>query len=132
MKVHVEGPECSGCIEKLKSAHPFMRGWFTRAKARHINLHVSCAFRNMEDQNRAYKDGTSKLSWPNSPHNNTKDGNPCSLALDVFLINEDGEARFPPLFYAKLNEENQAAREPIRWGGTFKTLGDFNHFEMRA
>jgi hypothetical protein len=131
MRVHKEGPECSGCSEKLKQAHPFMREWFFRKKKTYENLHVYRVWSDKEEQDRYFKEGSSKLPWPKSPHNYVRDGRPCSLALDVFLINEDGEARFPPLFYAKLNEENERDREPIRWGGTFKTLRDANHFELR-
>ena len=64
-----------------------------------------------------------------SPHNRTEDDKPCSLALDLFVLSVEGVALWPPMFFAKLNTENELQREPVKCGIKFKELGDANHFE---
>jgi hypothetical protein len=131
MRLHHEhGPVCPLCTEKLKTAHPLLVAWFQRVKARHINAHVSWAYRGPEDQEKAFKEGKTKLHYPDSKHNNMFNGKPCSLALDLFILDEDGVARFPGLWYAKLNVENEANKEPIFWGGRFKSFGDLDHWQL--
>lgn len=127
---HEHGPECLRCNELLQDAHPELVAWFKRAKARYVNVHISCSFRNSTEQNKAFAEGKSQLRWPKSKHNNTENGRPCSLALDLFLIDEDGLARFPPLFYAKLNADNERDREPIEWGGKWTKFKDLVHFQL--
>lgn len=127
---HESGPECPNCKEKLKQAHPDIAAWFRRVKARYVNVHISDSFRNMAAQNKAYETGHSRLRWPKSKHNHMEQALPCALALDLFLIDEDGLARFPPLFYARLNADNERDREPIEWGGTWKTFKDMPHFQL--
>ncbi len=82
------------------------------------------------DQNKCVSEGKSKAVWPTSPHNAMRDKKPCSKALDLFQIDEDGIARWVPIFFAKLNAENLANLEPLIWGGEFKTLGDSCHFQL--
>lgn len=109
-----------------------MSSWFKRLKSRYPNVHVSWAYRGADDQDRFFKEGKSQLRYPLSAHNATLYGKPCSRALDLFQIDEDGVARFSEPFYAKVNDENEAAQEPITWGGTWKSLGDKDHFERKA
>lgn len=128
---HKDGPVCNGCEMKLAGAHEYLGPWFRELKKRYPNAHISWGWRGHDDQERFFLEGKTKLHFPNSPHNLVRDGKPCSMALDLFLINEDGEATFPPLWYAKVNLENEAARLPILWGGKWKTLGDGDHFEYQ-
>lgn len=127
---HEAGATCTLCASKLLTAHPYLRDWFESVKIRYPNVHISWAFRGEEDQNRMKADGKSNASFGSSPHNHMENGKPCSLALDLFLLDEDGVARFPPLFYAKLYSDCKRDMDRIRWGGTFKKLLDQNHFEM--
>lgn len=128
---HESGPECPNCNEKLKQAHPDIAAWYRKVKFKYVNVHISWSFRNMADQNRAYSEGKSQLRWPKSKHNHMEQALPCALALDLFLIDEDGLARFPPLFYARLNADNQRDHEPITWGGSWDKFKDFDHFELK-
>jgi hypothetical protein len=129
---HTAGVECEACDEKLLQAHPFMRSWFkNKVKAKYVNCHISWSWRGKSDQNKFYADGKTKAMWPNSPHNQVVDEKPCSYALDLFQIDEDGIARFSQLFYARINAENETARLPVRWGGKFKSIGDADHFEYK-
>jgi hypothetical protein len=129
---HAAGAECPLCDFKLKQAHPYMVDWFHSLKKKYINVHVAWAWRDQTDQNQCFLDGKTKLQWPFSPHNHMKDDQPFSLALDLFQEDEDGVARWSKPFFTKVNDENEAANEPIRWGGKFKTLGDSNHFQYNA
>lgn len=127
---HTDDEVCLLCEQKIMTAHPFMADWFRRVKKRYRNAHVSWAWRGPADQNRMKAEGKSNAEFGKSPHNHMVDDRPCSLALDLFLLDEDGLARFPPMFYAKVNSDNERDREPIKWGGKFKSFGDANHFEM--
>lgn len=99
-------------------------------KEKYKSLHISCGFRSKADQDKAFRDGKSQLKWPDSKHNNQLvNGKPLSLALDLFqLVN--GKAEFNKAFMNTLNKESAASYE-LRWGGEFKSLGDYCHFELR-
>jgi hypothetical protein len=128
---HTEDPVCPLCEEKLRTACGYMAKWFREKKAKYRNLHVSWAYRGPEEQEKAFQQGASSVHYPHSKHNYTVDGDPFSLALDVFQITEDGEAVFSHKFCELLHKENLEAKLPIRWGGTFKLKkgSDGTHFE---
>jgi peptidoglycan L-alanyl-D-glutamate endopeptidase CwlK len=50
-----------------------------------LPVHVICGHRNKEDQDKAFKEGNSKLEFPNSKHNKKP-----SLAVDV--VSGDGRS----------------------------------------
>lgn len=122
---HDDSENCGLCFAKLREAHPYLVSWFWRKKKQHPNMHVSWAYRNAEDQNEAFAEGKSKLKYPQSCHNKQP-----AQALDIFLIDNDGMARFPVKFYTLLNAENEAESLPLQWGGTFKSLGDYDHWQL--
>lgn len=129
---HTDGPSCPLCEEKVLTAHPYMQGWFKLVKERYPDCHVSWAYRNKKDQDRAFSEGKSNRKFPLSPHNYRIKGEPASLALDLFQINDDNQALFNPKFYARVAEWSNAQDHKIRWGGHFKTIGDACHFEFTA
>ena len=110
-----------------------MGAWFAKIKEAFPSVHISCAYRDAASQNAAFKEGKSKLTYPNSPHNqiNTQ-GQPASRALDLFNLSIEGLATFPPAFYAAIANycERESNGAKIKWGGTFKILGDSNHFQL--
>lgn len=122
---HANGLLCERCASKLLQAHPIMSDWFKFVKTKFSSAHISWSFRDEKNQNEAFEKGLSKLKWPDSMHN--KMG---SRALDLFELGEDGKAYFHSDWYQKINEETLNAALPIRWGGTFKTFKDMDHFEM--
>lgn len=133
MTHHTDEEKCPKCWELLETAHYYLVMWFWKLKARHPSAHIACAWRSQAEQNRAVADGKSQLPWPKSAHNHMNaDGQPESLALDLFQIDDDGVARWSPTFMAKVNAENEEDREPLLWGGTFKTLGDSCHFQYKV
>lgn len=117
MAFHNEGPTCAGCNSKLELVHPKMQAWFHDMKKRFIGMHISHGFRNKEEQNELFAKGLSKLTFPKSKHNHVENGRGCSKALDVFLIDEDGTARFTKQFGVKLQQINEEERLGLRWGG---------------
>lgn len=130
MSHHTDDPICPLCSDKLLTAHDYLGSWFAGVKKRYPNVHVSWGFRDAQAQEQAFLDKKTNCHFPKSPHNNMKDGKPYSLALDLFMIDEDGQAKFPPLWYAKLNAENENTGEPLLWGGVWKKLGDSDHYQV--
>lgn len=131
MSHHTSDPVCPLCEEKLKTAHPEIARWYRNdVKASYPNAHVAWAYRGKEDQERAFQEHRTKCHYPDSPHNRMVEGRPESLALDLFQIDEDHRALFNPIWYAKLSDECEQKKLPIQWGGTFKTLGDYDHFQL--
>lgn len=55
----------------------------------------------MVDQNGEVVKGSSKVRWPNSTHNYTHNGQPCSLALD-FFFEVDGKTAYPPVYMERV------------------------------
>lgn len=131
---HTKEIICPSCEEKLKTANAYLCTWFLESvKPMYPDCHVSWAFRGMEDQEKAFKDGKSKLHFPLSLHNYTDEkGYPRARAIDLFQIDEIGRAVFSRKFYSLINDDIKKAELDIKWGGEFKSLGDFDHFEMIA
>jgi hypothetical protein len=124
-KVGIEG--CPGCEERLEDAHPTLKQWFNEMKSKNHTLHCSWVFRDEASQNAAFANGDSKLNWPRSKHNKLP-----AEAIDVFQIRPDGRAAFDPIFCATLNAVSIKRGYKLRWGGSFKSLGDSGHFELIA
>ena len=130
MNHHTDDPVCPLCEFKLKTAHPYLGEWFRRLKIKYPNSHISWAWRGQADQEAFFTAGKTRCHFPHSKHNFMKGALPYSLALDLFQLDEDGNARFSPLWYAKVNAENEADKEPIIAGITFKSIGDGDHFQL--
>ena len=127
---HVEGTDsCGGCEARLKECHQYMRDWFEWVKKAHSTVHVSWGFRDEQSQNDAFASGASTLRWPLSKHNRMNGNTPESAAIDIFEI-INGVAKFDPILCAKIAEESADNGWGLRWGGTMKSLGDNNHFEL--
>ena len=122
---HTSDPECSLCEQKLSLAHPELVKWFHDLKGRHPDVHVSWSFRDAASQTQAFKDGTTKLQFPQSAHNKQP-----AMALDIFQIDDTGKGKWDPVFCAKVNEESLSLGYALKWGGQWKSLGDNDHFEL--
>lgn len=130
---HLEGASCPLCEEKLAEAHPELVKWYRKkVKAFKPEAHISCSYRGEADQAQAVQEGKSRLAFPHSPHNKTgPDGKPEARALDLFVL-EGGLARFPSLWYTAIAATAVMAKDPILWGGTWKKLGDLDHFQLEV
>jgi hypothetical protein len=130
MHHNVDDPVCWSCENKAQQAHPYLIGWFHDIKKKYPTIHIAWSYRGVEDQERLFLEKETLAHYPNSKHNYAINGKPCSLALDLFLIDADGVGRFPWPFYKKLADENLAERLPIEWGGNFVDIKDGDHFEV--
>lgn len=120
---HTSDPVCALCEQKLEQAHLELGSWFRDLKSRNPNVHVSWSFRDQASQEQAFSDRKTKLHFPLSAHNKTP-----ALALDLFQINDKGQAIWEPVFMAKVAQESPA----LKWGGNWKSLGDNDHFEINC
>ncbi len=121
---------CTTCELKLEEADPILVGWFWNMKLKYPDLHVAWSYRGEADQHADFLSGKSKLDYPNSKHNNTVNGKPSSLALDVFTLDSAGVAHFNPDFYEQLNEDTIAEGYKITWGGSWQTFKDLDHYQI--
>lgn len=124
---HTQGSECEGCNERLKQAHVLLQSFFYQLKEISEDVHVSHVFRDEADQNAAFESGASKLKWPNSKHNRIP-----AEAIDIFQIDSKGKAVFDPRFCHEAYKLSLRLGFDFRWGGQFKTLGDYGHFEIKS
>jgi peptidoglycan L-alanyl-D-glutamate endopeptidase CwlK len=118
---------------RLESAHPDLRRWAERLILRFDHT-VVCAHRGEEDQEEAFRNGKSKVHYPDSRHNVYP-----SLALDLApwdayrgVIDWDHPKRFILLAGMGL-ELAQSMELPITWGGdwdcdTFMRDHDFKDY----
>lgn len=111
-------------LEKA-TLHPKLRGICDEA-IKYVDFAITKGHRDKADQNRAFKDGHSKAEWPDSEHNKLP-----SRAMDLFPAPYDWKniESFRVLADLILGIAKRRGIK-LRWGGTFKTLRDFPHFEL--
>lgn len=124
--------DCPSCGEKLKQAStPLAEIFINVIKPVFKDCHISWSWRDEKTQNEAFAEGKSKLSWPNSKHNNMGPNNiPLALALDLFRLNSNGMASWEWKYFNEIAQLLLTNAEPIKWGGQWTTLGDADHFEL--
>lgn len=131
MSFHNGGISCNGCETLLNNAHPNFRAWFYKRKNKFPDLHIAVTYRDEKTQNDAVAEGKSRLKFPQSAHNWTHKGSPCSRAVDIFQINKDFPGgKWDGIFCAQINDLNKQEKEALFWGGEWKTLGDNDHFQF--
>lgn len=121
---HTSDALCPLCEEKLTLAHPLLTEWYRTVKTKFPEVHVAWSFRDREAQEAAYEDGKTKLHFPYSAHNEEP-----AAALDLFQIIKE-QAIWDRKFLYEIHKLNQNDFPNIVWGGLWKTLGDFDHFEL--
>lgn len=127
---HQKGSICPSCEEKLREGHPTLGYAFHTLKEHFPEVHLSWVFRDQVYQDQAYIEGKSKLKWPQSSHNAMRGKKPCSRAMDLFRLMEDGTAHFEEGWYKLIWKLAQELDLPLLWGGNFLTLADSNHFQL--
>lgn len=124
---------CDHCHSKIGELHPLMGQYALSIIHMFPQCHISCAFRDKLSQNAAYRDGKSKLQYPNSKHNKTDTrGEMCSEAIDLFRLGDDGKAYFDVETYKNIWTYCMHEGMLITWGGTWKTFKDHPHFELKS
>lgn len=124
---HIENVfHCPLCEAKLLQAHGDLVKWFHEVvKPNFPDMHVSCSYRDKEAQEAACQQGLSRLEYPKSAHNKLP-----SHALDLFQ-QIDGRGVWNPSVYGKLNDISMTKGYPLLWGASFKSLGDYDHFQLK-
>lgn len=120
-------------LEKLYTCHPVLQEICHEA-IKVTDFTILVGHRGEEEQNQAFKEGKSKLKYPESKHNQTP-----SLAVDIapYPIDWNDISRFNRLagvMFAIAHSKNVK----LRWGGTWgnldaipsTTFRDFPHFEL--
>lgn len=129
MSKHIPGDTCPSCDEKLKQAHPDIADWFYQVKKQFKEAHIAYTWRNEFDQNRMVAEGKSKLPWPKSKHNNVdENGNPYSLAVDLFELASNGMACWRWRYFKDIAD--QFCNNNVDWGGNWEHFKDSPHFEL--
>lgn len=125
-------PECPMCEDKLKYADPLLAKWFRECVKPAFPLaHISWSYRGKTEQDDAFKEGKSKLKFPQSQHNATdSDGKPCARALDLFELELGGMACWAWGFFRDIAMATRNFEVPILWGGNWPALQDADHFEL--
>jgi peptidoglycan L-alanyl-D-glutamate endopeptidase CwlK len=77
-------------LKNLEQCHPDLQK-IAHEAIKEFDFVVICGFRGEAEQNRAYREGKSKLRWPKSKHNKTP-----AMAFDAcpMPINWEARARF--------------------------------------
>lgn len=110
---------------RLLGAHPLLQQLFA-AVALRSNVTILDSQRGRAAQELAFRQGHSRAHFGQSAHN----WNP-AIALDVapYPIDWNNIARFKALG-AMVTTEAKARGTPISWGGTWKSLKDYPHYEL--
>lgn len=119
--------------ERLATCHPKLQAIMNKVIL-YVDCMIICGHRNKEDQDKAFRDGKSKLMYPHGKHNTMP-----SNAVDVAPYPLDWNDTHA---FARLAGYIQAVADsmgiPIRWGGDWNRNGktnderfrDFPHFEL--
>lgn len=98
-----------------------------------FDFSVTCGHRGKADQDAAYKAGNSKVRFPNSAHNKLP-----SMAVDIvpYPVDWNDIGRFKEMaaaFFAVANllKERGEITHEFKWGGNWRTLKDYPHFEVK-
>lgn len=118
---------------KLATCHPDLQKLFNEV-IKHYDCTIVCGYRSEEEQEEARRKGNSKLSYPDSKHNQTP-----SLAADVvpYPIDWQDTKRFFH-FAGFVLGVAKSLNIDIRWGGDFSSdlnfkndsFVDMPHFEL--
>lgn len=119
--------------ERLATCHPKLQAIMNKVIL-YVDCMIICGYRNQEDQDKAFREGKSKLMYPHGKHNTMP-----SNAVDVAPYPLDWNDTHA---FARLAGYIQAVADsmgiPIRWGGDWNRNGktnderfrDFPHFEL--
>ena len=120
-------------LRKLATCHEDIKKIFKEV-VKHYDCTILCGHRNKEDQEKAYKDGNSKVRFPHGRHNKQP-----SNAVDVapYPIDWDDRDRFHLFAGFVLGISSQLGIK-VRWGGDWdmdkdlkdNEFDDLVHFEL--
>lgn len=112
--------------ERLATCHPDLQEIFNEA-IKNQDITIMCGHRNEEDQEKAFKEGNSKLHYPNSKHNSHP-----SVAIDAgfYPIDWNDLPRWKE-FAQSILDIAESKGIPLKSGG-LSWGWDYPHFELTA
>lgn len=118
-------------LDKLATCHIELQLLFNEV-IKTFDCTILEGYRDRAGQEKAFKEGNTKLHWPNGRHNKTP-----SLAVDVipYPIHFDDEklglwfGGYVQGIAQKLKDQRQMMHS-IRWGGAWNGLGELNTTSM--
>lgn len=126
--MHVNEGPCQSCQEKLTQCHSTVVDLYNFIKNKHYDAHIAWSFRDQTTQNQLVAQGKSRQPWDQSPHNHTENGQPCSLAIDLFQLTDAGQANFAVAYYQQIWNDLNGTVPNVNWGGNYIHLKDYDHF----
>lgn len=114
-------------LDRLRTCHPDLQR-LMYAVIEDYDFSVLCGHRTEKEQNKAYKEGKSKLRYPASHHNKLP-----SLAVDIapYPIDWDNIERFKALA-AIVKDKAEELDIEIEWGGDWRTFKDYPHWQLKV
>lgn len=95
---------------------------------KHFDFSIIDGHRDMEAQNKYFNDGVSQVRWPNSKHNSFP-----SRAVDIVPYPggfDNPNSTFDRMATYVLQAANDLGVR-LDWGGHWKNLQDYPHFELK-
>lgn len=123
--------------ERLLTCHPDIVA-VCRELIKQYDFSVLCGYRDQKEQDKAFNEGNSKVIYPNSKHN-TKP----SLAVDLAPYNKTephidwgNVSAFKEMWIrfdtiAKVLKNEGKISSIFVWGGSWTTLKDYPHIEIK-
>jgi len=112
-------------LDRLATADPRLQVVFHDV-IENFDCTILCGHRGQEEQEADYAAHTTLEHWPNSKHNKIP-----SLAVDAMPYPVDWKDRDRiALFAGIVMGSAHRLGIKVRWGGSFETLKDLDHFEL--
>lgn len=112
-------------LERLATCHPDLQR-LVKEVVKEYDITVLEGHRGEKEQNEAFEKGNSKVRWPNGKHNKIP-----SEAVDIapYPIDWNNLSRFKEMGEIVKRKATELGIN-IAWGGEWKTLKDYPHFEL--
>lgn len=95
---HQNDGKCEKCLEvmhKYAGFNAYLETWFKSFQSDHPEVHISCAGRGKDDQNKARASGASRAGWLESAHN-------FNCAIDIFVILPGSQQIYPLAWFTNI------------------------------
>lgn len=115
--------------KRLSECHEDIQKLMNEAlKTSPCDISILCGHRGEEEQNEAFRNGNSKLQFPNSKHNSFP-----SVAVDIapYPIDWKDIDRFK-LLAVHIKYVAKELGIDIKWGGDWKSFKDYPHWELNG
>jgi D-alanyl-D-alanine carboxypeptidase len=119
-------PKCESILNTYPNPYPQLTAWVHYFRTLNTDAHISACGRGVIDQNSDYSKGVSRAKWGESAHN-------YNAAVDFFRLTQQVGASFDPAWYRSVLGPAVALQpEWLVWGGTFTTIVDLPHVEVKG